>query len=169
MLRTTVLPDLTVMGEIFDEDFFSYHEDTDLAWRARQMGYDSLYVPMARAAHGRGWRREGRERVPPEIRRHSFKNRYLEMIKNERASDFVRNLPPILGMELARFAFALFRDREVLPGYMDAVRGVPRAFRKRRLIQQMQNEKRVRLGATPDGGKAERSNDGAVGSGRGAT
>ena len=163
MLRVASLPGLTVLGEVFDEDFFCYHEDTDLAWRAGGLGYSSLYVPSAQATHGRGWRREGRGQVSPAIRRHSFKNRYLEMIKNDRASDLLRDLPLIFGMEFARLAFALFRDREVLPGYVDAARGARRAFDKRRSIQRMQVEQRVRARASYDFGKAGRSGDGTIG------
>ena len=49
MLRRSALADLALAGELFDEDFFTYHEDTDLAWRARQLGWLCLYVPTARA------------------------------------------------------------------------------------------------------------------------
>ena len=35
----------------FDEDFFAYLEDVDLAWRARRAGWRALYVPAARVLH----------------------------------------------------------------------------------------------------------------------
>ena len=35
----------------FDEDFFMYLEDVDLAWRARAAGWRCLYVPAARVYH----------------------------------------------------------------------------------------------------------------------
>jgi len=35
MLRVAALDDLAIDGELFDESFFAYHEDTDLCWRAR--------------------------------------------------------------------------------------------------------------------------------------
>ena len=75
MIRCAVLPILAVDGEIFDEDFFIYHEDTDLAWRARNCGYSSLYVPGARATHVRGWKHGQAQRfqIASNIRRHSFK------------------------------------------------------------------------------------------------
>ncbi len=134
LLRRSGLSALAIDGEVFDEDFFIYHEDTDLSWRARQLGYDCLYVPQARATHVRGWRREGRSRIPPKIRRHSFKNRYLELIKNERPLDLLRNLPFILTAEMARLGFALLADRTVLAGYLDAASHARRAWRKRRVI-----------------------------------
>ena len=36
---------------LFDEDFFAYMEDVDLAWRARSAGWRALYVPAARVVH----------------------------------------------------------------------------------------------------------------------
>ncbi len=36
---------------LFDEDFFAYLEDVDLAWRARLAGWRCLYVPNARVRH----------------------------------------------------------------------------------------------------------------------
>lgn len=35
----------------FDEDFFSYHEDIDLAFRLRLQGYRCLYIPSAVVEH----------------------------------------------------------------------------------------------------------------------
>ncbi len=36
---------------LFDEDFFAYLEDVDLAWRAQWAGWDAVYVPEARVLH----------------------------------------------------------------------------------------------------------------------
>ncbi len=40
--------------EYFDEDFFMYKEDADLAWRLRLNGWKIIYAPKAVAYHGRG-------------------------------------------------------------------------------------------------------------------
>ncbi|MFH0910575.1 MAG: glycosyltransferase family 2 protein [Planctomycetota bacterium] len=36
---------------LFDEDFFAYYEDADLAFRARAAGYASVYAPRSRVVH----------------------------------------------------------------------------------------------------------------------
>ncbi len=36
---------------LFDDDFFAYYEDLDLAWRARLAGWRSIYVPSALVYH----------------------------------------------------------------------------------------------------------------------
>ena len=135
MIRREALADLALEGEVFDEDFFAYQDDTDLAWRANRLGWQVLYAPAARAIHGRRWRRDRRPEIEPSVRRHSFKNHYLQIIKNERGADLVRNLPVLLAWEVLRLGYALTRDRAILPGYLDAARGVRRAWHKRRLLQ----------------------------------
>lgn len=147
MLRRSLLRRLSVDDEVFDEDFFVYHEDTDLAWRARRMGYASLYVPGAHAVHVRGWRRGRRHRVPAPIRRHSFKNRYLELIKNDRPLALLRDLPFILPVEVARLGFALVADPAMLGAYVDAARHAGGAWRKRRRMRPRENA--ARRGAEP--------------------
>jgi len=135
MLRSSALDDLAIEGEIFDEDFFLYFEDTDLCWRASLFGWKTLYVSDAFAIHRRGWKRNGRFSIAPRLRRHSFKNHYLQIVKNERPLDFFLHLPIVAGWELARLGYALARDRAVLSGYWDAIAFLPRAWRKRRLVQ----------------------------------
>ena len=146
MLRRAALTDLAVAGEVVDEDFFAYHDDTDLCWRANRFGWRVLYEPRACGVHGRRWKREQRMEIAPFVRRHSFKNHYLQIIKNERLPDFFLNLPWLLTWELLRFGFALLRDRALLPGYGDALANSRRAFAKRRVIER---RARSRVIATP--------------------
>ncbi len=136
MLRETCLSDLKVNGELFDETFFAYHEDTDLCWRARLFGWRILYVPDAVGLHRRGWQRGRRAEVSVDTRRHSFKNHYLQIIKNETPGDFLRNLPWLVGWEILRLGFVLLRDRPLMAGYRDAWKAVPEMRRKRAHIQQ---------------------------------
>ena len=134
LIRTAAIERLSIDGELFDETFFAYHEDTDLGWRARRLGYRVRYVPAAVAVHARGWKKAERKRIPVEIRRHSFKNHYLQLVKNERKGDFLRNAPSILGWEVLRLGFTVLRDPRLLPAYLEAARALPAAFRKRRRI-----------------------------------
>lgn len=135
MLRRAALEDLALDGEIFDEDFFVYHEDTDVSWRCHQLGWRVFYEPGARAIHKRGWQSEARLSIPVGVRRHSFKNHYLQIIKNESLLRFISLLPVLLAWEFLRLGFALLKDRPILRGYLDAARLTPRAFRKRRILR----------------------------------
>jgi len=64
-------------GETFDEAFFAYREDADLAWRLQRRGWRCLYWPDARAWHERGLRPELNRRGTPEVNMHSVRNRFL--------------------------------------------------------------------------------------------
>jgi len=144
LVRATAMDSVALDGEVFDEDFFAYHDDTDLCWRVHRFGWEVLYEPRAQAVHGRRWRPDRRFEVDPGVRRHSFKNHYLQIIKNERAPDFVRNLPWIAAWEVARLAFVLLFDRALLPAYAAAWRAAPVAWAKRRSL-----ERRLQAPRTP--------------------
>jgi len=135
LLRRSCLDGLAIDGEVFDEDFFLYHEDTDLSWRANLLGYRVLYVPKARAFHERGWRANRRFEIEPAVRRHSFKNHYLQIIKNEPISSFMVNLPVLLVWEILRLGFLLLRDRELWSAYGSSWRLGGQAWRKRRILR----------------------------------
>src|SRR5208283_5632907 len=47
MFRRDFIEAVSVEGEFFDEDFFAFREDADLAWRAQVMGWKCLYTPAA--------------------------------------------------------------------------------------------------------------------------
>ena len=69
----------------FDESYFSYGEDVDLAWRAQLLGWKSWYTPRANAVHvGSGSSNEQMRFVdkPLFLQRHILKNRYLTIAKN---------------------------------------------------------------------------------------
>src|SRR5579872_5848086 len=82
LYRRTMVEDISVGGEFFDEDFFAYREDADVAWRAQLMGWSCLYVPQAVAWHVRRVTPERFRQLPDEINRHSIKNRFLMRAKN---------------------------------------------------------------------------------------
>ena len=52
LYRKAMLDDLRLpSGELYDEDFFAYADETDMGWRAQRRGWKSLYVPGAAVYH----------------------------------------------------------------------------------------------------------------------
>lgn len=51
MARTSMLEDIKLGNDYFDEDFFMYADDTDLGWRAGLRGWKTIYTPQARLVH----------------------------------------------------------------------------------------------------------------------
>ena len=118
---------------LFDEDFFAYLEDVDLAWRAQWAGWQALYAPAARVYHHHS--ATGGEGSP-------FKSRLLGrnkvwlIAKNYPAPQVWVNLPLIALYDAASILYALLarRDGSPLAGRIAGLRQLPAALRKRRTI-----------------------------------
>jgi GT2 family glycosyltransferase len=134
LYRRAMLEDVAVDGEVFDEDFFAYREDADLAWRARLLGWTAFYTPRAVAYHRRQVRPGRRADVPPEINRFSVRNRFLLRLKNQTVSNLARTLLPGLARDLAVVTWVLAAEHTSLPGLVDVLRLRRSAWSKRRRI-----------------------------------
>lgn len=135
--RRAMLEDVSVEGEYFDSDFVIYREDVDLAWRAQLLGWDCWYCPEAVAYHRRGFH-IGRDRrtVSPFLRRHSVKNGWLLLLKNETPGSLAHDLPWVLPYQLKILAGLLTVERTSLGAFADLAAVMPRMLRKRRIIQE---------------------------------
>jgi len=114
LYRRAMLEDVKVEGQYFDEQFFSYVEDVDLAWRARLFGWRCWYEPGAHAFHDRTFRPGRRRTMAPQYRRLAVKNRYLMLLKNEGREEFRRDWWRILGYDVAIWAYILLVERSSL-------------------------------------------------------
>ena len=144
--RRELIESVAINGEFFDEDYFAFGEDLDVAWRARNMSWRCWYQPSALARHCRGgsqthpaqasWLgRHEMTRRPPAIQAHIIKNRYLTMLKNESAASFVVNLPFILAWDLVLWSWLILFAPRTLPilwGHRGLMR---RALDKRRALR----------------------------------
>jgi len=144
LYRRSMLEDLRIAGEIFDEDFFAYREDADLAWRAQLLGWRCLFVPAAVARHVRRVTPERRGDLPPELNRYSVRNRFLLRLKNQDVRSAARFAAPALLRDAQVVGYVLLREWSSIPALLDVVRLLPRTVRKRRAIM------RRRRAATAD-------------------
>ena len=129
------LDDVAVGGEVFDPRFHSFREDAELAFRLRERGWEVLYEPAARAVHRRWSLPERRREMPPEVNRHSLKNRYLLRLYHQTPGNFWRTLPWALGRDLGALAYALAAERTSLPAYGWLWRHRREILARRRAIQ----------------------------------
>lgn len=136
MYRRSFLEDVAIDGECFDEDFFAYREDADLAWRGQLRGWRALYMPTARAYHVRRVTPEVRSSLPPELNFHSVKNRFLLRLKNEGSYLALRHAPFELGRDLMVAGATLTIERSSFPAWGWLWRNRHRIQRKREVIQQ---------------------------------
>jgi GT2 family glycosyltransferase len=138
MYSRKMINEVSIEGQFFDEDFFAYKEDVDVAWRAKLLGWKSWYEPAAKALHVRQWGSHSkRKQIALNIRRHSYKNRYLMIIKNESFDSmwWIR-LPLLIAYEIVLNGYFLLRDPEVLVGsWVGLIHLLPRAWNKRKAIK----------------------------------
>ena len=130
---------------LFDEEYFAYLEDVDLAWRAQWAGWRSIYVPTACVYHHHS--ATGGEGSP-------FKNRLLGRNKvwliaqNYPAPYLAGFLPVIMLYDFASVAYALMTHKDVSPlqgrlaGILGLLQGVPK---RRSATRQISNKEMMRL------------------------
>lgn len=100
----------------FDERFFAYLEDADLAWRAGTAGWRAVYVPQARVRHVTSAALGERS---PTKKLLLGRNKVWLAVKNAPAAD----LPIILAYDLAAVVYALLRrDPYPLRGRLEGLR-----------------------------------------------
>lgn len=135
LYRRSMVDDVSVDGEFFDEQFFAYREDADLAWRAQLMGWRCLYTPEAVGWHVRRVTPERRSELPTEINWHSIKNRFLMRAKNISLPLYAKYFLPVTVRDIQVIGYCLFVDRR-LASALTAVWKCRRELRKKRQVVQ---------------------------------
>jgi len=135
----------TALEEVgaFDERYFCYHEDVDLAFRLRLRGYRCRYVPRAVVHHvssGITGRRSDFATY------HGHRNLVWTYVKDMPAALLWALLPLHLAMNLVSIAVCAARGQlgVILRAKRDALLGLPGVLRQRRAIQ---GSRRVGIGA----------------------
>jgi len=136
LYRKSMMEDVSVNGEFFDEDFFVYREDADVSWRAQLLGWRCLYLPDAVGYHVRSVFPERRNTLPPEINRRCVQNRFLMRIKNATFSLYLRHFLPVTLRDFGVLFYCLLTERSSLAAFFSVGRLWPRMLAKRRVIQE---------------------------------
>jgi GT2 family glycosyltransferase len=125
------------LGEIgkFDEDYFCYVEDVDLGFRLRLMGHRCLYVPKS-IVHHVGSGTTGGQHSDFAVY-HGHRNLVWTYVKNMPGVLFWLLLPLHVALNLMSIVwFAIQGQGDVLwRAKLDAIKGLPKMWRKRQLIQ----------------------------------
>ncbi len=119
---------------LFDEDFFMYLEDVDLACRARLAGWTCLLQPQARVLHAHSATAgEGSPFKSYQLGR----NKVWTLIKNVPQPFLAQHWSEIFGYDLMASAYGLAkrRDSALIRGRLAALQQLPRFLEKRSVIQ----------------------------------
>lgn len=119
----------------FDEDFFCYVEDVDLGFRLRLAGHKAMYVPDAVVRH-MGSATTGGPRSDFAVY-HGHRNLVWAFVKNMPGALFWSLLPLHLLMNTVAVLVFIGRGqgKVIIRAKRDAVKGLPRMWRKRKQIQ----------------------------------
>ena len=129
--------DMLATVGLFDEDFFAYMEDVDLAWRARVAGWRCLYVPQARVLHHHS--ATGKEGSPFK-NFHLGRNKVWLLLKNYPFRQLWMMTLLVWFYDIAAVVYALVArgDIHALRGRLAGWRGAVKMWRKRQSVNRVQ-------------------------------
>lgn len=96
----------------FDETYFAYYEDGDLAWRARRAGWRCRLVPQARLHHWHSAVGGKNEALKQYL---LSRNKWLTIYKNYPRALLWRSLPLIGGYDVMSIILQLVKTRSLAP------------------------------------------------------
>jgi len=131
--------------EYFDENFFLYKEDVDLAWRLRLAGWKAVYTPQAVAYHGRGSGDsmaknyidiiKERRKINVRAKYLSFKHQRLMQIKDDFPSLlFTKHFPQFIIKEIGAWVYMMIFERFTFKVLKDLYHDVPLFLKKRKMV-----------------------------------
>ncbi len=143
MFRASALAEAAIGQEYFDEDFFAYKEDVDLAWRMKRLGLRAQCVPNAVAWHHRGTPSAPgaplsavlakRLKKPSYVNLYSTRNQAWLVMKNDELGNRLLHAPWVYPYALARFVVSLLSAAS-LKGYAQAFAGWGKMRAKRKAL-----------------------------------
>jgi hypothetical protein len=117
---------------LFDEHYFAYYEDVELAWRARRAGWRCVYAPQAQVLHVHSATGQTGSAFKAY---HVNRNRVWTLIRHYPFSRFVVWWLPILLLDVATWLLPLFGGRtSALRGHLDALKEWSWAWRERQRL-----------------------------------
>lgn len=133
------LEDVKINNEYFDEDFFSYKEDVDLAFRLRLAGFKSYFLADMICYHDRSVRGglsvvENRKNKSSWVNEYSYRNHIYLLIKNESTMNFIRCFFPLFIYEFKKFIYVLLFERSTLKFFWKSHDKYKKMFKKRKFI-----------------------------------
>jgi GT2 family glycosyltransferase len=141
LYRRTMIEDVSIEGEFFDEMFFAYKEDSDVSWRARLLGWKCFFNPKSTAIHRQNFKPGNlslRKKQRSSIKMHAVKNDIITIIKNEDITNFLRDMIIITARQIGILAYLIFFERTSLPAYMFVFANLKSILSKRKVIKAKQ-------------------------------
>lgn len=115
---------------LFDDSFFIFYEDVDLAWRAQRAGWRCRFAPDALVYH---WHSAAMNAIPDRKLFLLARNRFWCTLKNYPLPGLVAALPLIVLVESLSAAYQTLRNHSGAPlrGRWAALKGAHRVWQRR--------------------------------------
>jgi GT2 family glycosyltransferase len=115
---------------LFDESYFAYYEDVDLAWRAQRHGWRCRYTPAAKVSH---WHSATGEQTPALKLTLLGRNKLLTILKNYPWPQLLWYLPLILLFDITAVLTQTLKQKNMaaLHGRYQALKSAKAAIQTR--------------------------------------
>ena len=121
---------------LFDEAFFAYREDADLAWRGQIFGWGCRFCASARGYHRRVVLPTNRGALPALLNKLGVRNRFLLQLNNWSASEDLASLiPGCIFRNLVVIVGVILFERSSLTAFREILLLWRRAMERRRVIR----------------------------------
>lgn len=125
---------------LFDEDFFSYFEESDFCWRVHLLGYKVIFYPQARIYHKVGFTIKRLNVL--DINFHYYKNRVCSLIKNLDGKNLFIILPLhlVISFGISGIFLLMMQPRNalmVISSLFWNLCNLSQTLKKRKIIQKM--------------------------------
>jgi GT2 family glycosyltransferase len=138
-LETVGFTHLDNYHEYFDDDYFAYKEDVDLAWRLRLAGWQNWLITSARAYHHRtvaGLKGLRERRKDHHLaNKFSYRNHLATIYKDSFAKHILKDWWPWSWYEFKKFMYLLLLERSTLAGLWEFYKLLPTLTKKRKFIK----------------------------------
>ncbi len=120
LYRRSVVEEIKINGQFFDERYFAFFEDLDSGWRMNLAGYYCVYQPDAVVYHHRGGSGKGGTGLKyqitarrPEIQAAIIRNRWFTILKNDSFYNYILDFPFILLREIKTCGYLILVRRDI--------------------------------------------------------
>ncbi|MBT4209853.1 MAG: glycosyltransferase family 2 protein [Candidatus Komeilibacteria bacterium] len=124
--------------QYFDEDFFAYKEDIDLAWRLRLFAWENWLVTTTKAYHHRSVSKGKDLKESRKTRgfanKLSYRNHLMLLYKNSFYKNLFKDFLAIKWYEFKKFVYLLLFERSTLVGVKEYFANIPSLAKKRKYI-----------------------------------
>lgn len=133
LCKKDALTDIEMNKQYFDEDFFAYREDLDLAFRLRYSGWKACYCPKAVVYHYKG----GTSKTIKDFTTYYSARNYAWLIfKNIPTSYILKHFYLIISFELANIGINLLRGKPIIiRAKIDAYKNLKKFLDKKKKIK----------------------------------